>query len=546
MSRPGSADGEAETGNTAVFLVVLLLFVLVRGVNLSLAQMPFEGWDEYQHLAVAEYVHQHGAAPDYAEPVPETLFDFLRRHPHPDASARQLAGVGVRNYDGKYWNPEQETWTDSKARPGPVHMYQSQQGPLYYRFLDVVRRLLAGDDLALWADVARLFNVLFAVVSLGLWAGILARFLRGPDHYLVWIVLLMVATNSLYTYNYAHVANDAVAMLLFSLCVFVFVEFGARGDRFPILCGAVTGIVTGVAVLSKATALTLLPFAYIMFLLKAWRGPFAVHALSIIVFSTAYVLVAGLYHLESLDKYGLITGMQEALINSRHDHGVMDLVAAFDAIHFRDIKRLYFYGLLHEGGWSYLKPDSVSYRIYQVLLVLTITGTAAAALVPKYRQRLAAQSRRLFPLLLLLALTWAAMLYHGLQTIVAWGGMTARAPYALIVLPVVCIVLLGLGIFPRRVTAFFGLSYCFVFSLAYYAGTWKLVESYRRGGEAITELGDVLSQHSTLVQSYPLRLSVILELVLAAILFVMLVRRCLVPGPAPPAAFPRAKRKSPA
>ena len=101
-----------------LFPVVLFAFFAVRGLSLGAVQMPFEGWDEYQHIAVAQFVFENGSMPRLSDTVPASMWDFLRRHPHPDLSARQLPGLPVLNHSG--YIARGDKWVAPEPNPPPA------------------------------------------------------------------------------------------------------------------------------------------------------------------------------------------------------------------------------------------------------------------------------------------------------------------------------------------------------------------------------------------------------------------------------------------
>jgi hypothetical protein len=514
----------SASSSTRFFVLLLFIFVLIRGLNLSLIQLPFEGWDEYQHLAVAEYIHLNGAFPNKGALVPESMNKFLLSHPHPDFSAKSLSGIGAINYKGKAWDRNSKSWVDAKIDKSEYQtkIYQWQHGPLYYHLLSSLRYLINDLSYESWSDAGRILNVIFAAFTILLWLSILRTYTSGPDEYLVYLTGLMVASNSLYAFNYAHIANDSLAILLFTLALYMFHKLNFTGVRNDYFYVVIIGIVIGLSVITKTTAIVLLPFSFIYFIFMSIKKRDARYTYALFFFFLGYFAIAGYYHVESLQKYGLFTGMQEALVNKENNKGLTDVIGALSGFNFKSLKGIYLYGHIHQGGWSSEPANSVIVRLNKNFIWIIIALVIICSFGYKCRQGLYNNIKKYSPLLFLLLLTWAAMLYHGLQTIMAWGVMATRAPYAMAVFPIFCLVLLILGVYGKRTTLSIGLIFVTLYSLAYYSGIYQLLKLYSGTNESSDTLTYVLSHHSTLANSYPIKFALVTEVVILVALSLLL------------------------
>ena len=205
--------------------------------------------------------------------LPEEMAPFLQAHPHPDSSAEQLSAVGARNYRGQIWRPgeardsPQGEWRDdAESAPGAarVRLYQAQHGPVYYALLVGLRSAFGVRDFLVWADLARIANVLFSALTAVLWFFILRRcFSEGPARFVPYVVCLALASNSLFAFTSARVANDGLANLLGTaslLLYFTLLQGSTERPGWRQGLGFLgLGLLTGAAACTKWNALALLP-----------------------------------------------------------------------------------------------------------------------------------------------------------------------------------------------------------------------------------------------------------------------------------------------
>jgi hypothetical protein len=420
---------------------VILALAAVHGVSVAALQLPFNGWDELPHIAVAYYVHKTGHMPTPRTPMPRELVPFITAHPHPTTSLCMLRGIDARPYPGT----SPACGAEPKKR-FDLFLYQAQHGPLFYHLAAL---FCPGPDpgkMLAWVDAGRLLNVALLVCTLALWRLTLGRLLpdAGPLRWLPDGVLLLLASFSYVTYDFARFANDGLALCCGSAALAAYVAWikprGARTVRACWRPGLLGGLV-GLAVLAKATALPLVPVFAMLLALPALRRGLALRArLAALAAPAAFVLgyaaVAGAYHLPYLLRYGQLTGMQEAIYTSRRGFGFLDLLGAAGRLGYGVFRNpLTYNATVFLGGWSNLQsPD------WQNLAFKTgLAGCAlalAAALCVRGNRRLAADLVRGAPELPLLWICCAlALLFHALHSTLAWGFPTTGAWYAMAALP---------------------------------------------------------------------------------------------------------------
>lgn len=420
---------------------VILALAAVQGVSVAALQLPFNGWDELPHIAVAYYVHKTGHMPTPRTPMPRELVPFITAHPHPTTSLCMLRGIDARPYPGA----SPACGAEPKKR-FDLFLYQAQHGPLFYHLAALFCPGPEPGKMLAWVDAGRLINVALLVCTLALWRLTLGRLLpdAGPLRWLPDGVLLLLASFSYVTYDFARFANDGLALFCGSAALAAYVAWikphGACAARACWRPGLLGGLV-GLAVLAKATALPLVPVFAVLLALPALRRGLTLRArLAALAAPTAFVLgyaaVAGAYHLPYLLRYGQLTGMQEAIYTSRRGFGFLDLLGAAGRLGYGIFRNpLTYNATVFLGGWSNLQsPD------WQNLAFKTgLAGCAlalAAALCVRGNRRLAADLVRRAPELPLLWICCAlALLFHALHSTLAWGFPTTGAWYAMAALP---------------------------------------------------------------------------------------------------------------
>lgn len=470
---------------------VLLAFAGVRAVNLAVVQLPFNGWDELSHIAVAYYVREYGRMPMFLSPMPRDLKPFVEAHPHPSASLAMLRDTTAKPYPGG--DPACGVEPPRRHR---MTLYEAQHGPLYYH---VMALFPAGPDprgLLAWADTGRILNIALLLGTLFLWRRILLRVVPrdGPLAWLPDGVMLLLVSFSYVPYNFVRFANDALALFLGAAALAFYLErIKPNGQASPrqVWRWGLLGAVTGGAVLAKATSLILMPvFAAVL----AWRclagrrqevlGALACLA----VFLLGYAALAGPYHVECLLRYGQLTGMQEAVMNGFRGFGPGRLLEAAGEAGCGLIRNLLLYNCTpHQAGWSNLIAPQWINLGFKTLV--TVCGAAfCAGMARGDARRLAGKLLVGAPeMTLLLAFGTAALVFHAAHSILCWGVPTTGPWYGMLFLPVLfLLLLLGPSLWGRRTSACCLLFLVLLCNGAYMAGTY----------------GDLLTQETNLADFY--------------------------------------------
>jgi hypothetical protein len=472
--------------------------------------------------------------PRPSEKVRPAMWQFLRAHPHPDNSAQQLWGVGVRTYAGKAWSGRE--WIDPEAETVfdvPPHLYQAQHGPVYYGFLVALKRVFGLRSYLAWADAGRAANVVFGALMLVTWFLILSAVYRAEaPPLLAALVCTVVAANSLFTYNHARVANDALGNLLASATLAVYVlavsraEFFARATRGLALAAGL-GLLTGVTALTKAFGLALIPVFVVALPAVAWRRerrPGLALGLGA-VFLAAYLGAAGWYHADCLAEYGTLTGMQESVLNTAEGRSLGSIAHELPGLAYRTVKDLFIYGQYNVGGWSFLGGTGSSPRWNRRAIQIGLALLVLALLWPRSRRAELGALRARPELWLLMGALWVALIHHAFQSRLAFGVPTTNAWYAILVLPVLMLtVLLGAWSLYRPLAIVHAAVFCGVWSVAHYKSVIETMIPHQTKVEGLAEgLARIAPHHAFLHFTGPGVIG--LEFALLALLFGVVVFR---------------------
>ena len=485
------------------FAGCLFCFALFRGLSLSAALMPFEGWDEYQHVGVAQFVYENGHMPTLDDTLPPDMWPYLRSHPHPEFGYYQIKGLGGV---AKYTDPASAMAVP--ALPQPPRLYQAQHGPLFYGLMAWLKKVFSISDYSDWTDLGRGLNVFWGALSVVLWFFILRACCIRPSLRLApYCTALLMASNSLFYYNHARVANDPLAIMLASLALFIYFYVCKPrpncADRNGFILSCLLGLLTGLAVLAKTTALILLPVFFAALLWQAFsqkKGWLRAAAL-LGALLLGYLAAAAPYHLQNYARYGMMVAEQHGLHNAAKGIGLARLlVEILPALPWLDLKEALLVHL-HVGGWSfsytyynYLSP------LYKVLL-LAGWGCMAAGLWGAFKRGKAGDLvRPCWELALLGAVSLTAMVYHSVQCFADKGFQGTLPHYGTLAFPALtAFCLMGGFMFRRWLGLALSAAFWAMFNLSYYQGTFGDLLRIQTGAKALWEgLAQIAGHHGWL------------------------------------------------
>ena len=243
--------------------IAITLLVLTRGIFVLCVLPPFEGWDEYQHIAYMVYLREQRDLPSFGKAkVPDSVPEMMRRYPHSAVANTQHWRWGTKSYDA-FWD---ETKNPPVNASHKLPLYQAQQGPLYYVVALPVWIIFSklGELAQIYA--LRLLNVLFLAAAVFIFLQTLARSIPNLRHRL--IVALLVGTYPLYVITAARVTNCALSILFGAAALYYIVRaIEKRPFRYLTLAACCVGL----GILAKATMVTMIPVLMAGIVICAYR-----------------------------------------------------------------------------------------------------------------------------------------------------------------------------------------------------------------------------------------------------------------------------------
>jgi hypothetical protein len=212
---------------------------------------PFEGWDEYQHIAYIVYIKEQREIPRFGHStVPQSMKDMLQRYPHPADDSAQAGAWGAKTYN-EFWVSEHN---DVVKDVPPIPLYEGQQMPLYYLLALPFWTLFSSVSYLAGIYALRLINVLLLAAAVFIFLRTLQTCIANVTHRLV--IGLLVASAPMYLTNAARISSDALTILFGSLTLY-FTIAALRKNPFRSLVLATSFLALGI--LSKATMCMMVP-----------------------------------------------------------------------------------------------------------------------------------------------------------------------------------------------------------------------------------------------------------------------------------------------
>jgi hypothetical protein len=448
---------------------LLIAAFLARGPLYLSVFPPFEGWDEYQHLAYIAHLDETGTVPviDVLSRVTLSLRPLVLSMPHSASGSDQLQEWGARSY-ADYWDaPTPPAGKDTAASP---RLYQAQHPPLAYVLdLPIWRALKTAHPLDAIAAMRGL-NLLLMAAALVLFAGALPRLVPafGPRV----AVLALVCLHPLFFQNVARVANDglAVAAGVAGISLLVLAD-----GRTLLTRGVLAAVCIAAGIWSKQTGLTLVPALVLGVPLIGWgHGVSAGRLWRItgVVSLTLLLLVAPLW-LWNYRHYGTMIAADESLQLAARGPVLNALAASFVTLDWRTVVELLFVpGRAWVGGWSYLPAHETLAGLYRWYYSLLLAAAGVGAVLAMRRG-----VRRIEPAIVVCAatviFTALGLIYHALISHALFGRPFTNPWYFMSALPFLFVLLVrGLDTIDRRLATAAALALVVLFVAIDLHGTW--------------------------------------------------------------------------
>lgn len=369
----------ARTPSRAWWIAAGLLITafLARGPLYLSVFPPFEGWDEYQHLAYIVHLDETATMPLYESRVSLALRPLVVAMPHSPSGAEQVQEWGASSY-ADYWNaparnadPHPRTSSSSSPR-----LYQSQHPPLFY--------VLALPIWRAWGPLEaisaiRAMNLLLVAVALVLFAGALERLVPAFAPRVT--VFALVCLHPLFFQNLARVANDALA-----------VATGVAGISLLVLADGRTLVTRGLlaaaciaaSVWSKQTSLTLIPAFVLGLPLMGWAHGVPAGRVwrATSLAGGAFLLLVAPLWLWTYQHYGVILSTQDSVEIAARGSAIAALTTSFTTMAWWPvIDTLFVPGRAWVGGWSFLPMHETLAGLYRWYFSILVAAAAIGAAV---------------------------------------------------------------------------------------------------------------------------------------------------------------------
>jgi hypothetical protein len=475
---------------------LLVAAFLARGPLYLSVFPPFEGWDEYQHLAYIVHLDETGTIPAYDSRLPLALRPVVLAMPHSVSGSEQLREWGAASY-ADFWNAPPAARASVTSSP---RLYQSQQPPLAYALaLPVWRALKSPRPLdAIFA--IRAINLLLVAGSLVLFAAALTRLVPawGPRV----AVLALVCLHPLFFQNVARVANDALAVAtgiagISLLCL--------ADGRTLLSRGVLASACLAASVWSKQTSLTLIPALVLGLPLIGWAHgvpPGRLWRVTGVACAVLLLLVAPSWAWNYL-QHGTILTTQDSMELAARGSTLPALATSFITMEWRPvIDFLFVPGKAWVGGWSFLPVQPALDFLYRWYWTLLLAGSAVGGLVALRRRARPAEAAALAVCATVVIFTVLGMAYHAVLSHAAFGRAMTTPWYFMTALPFLFVLVVrGLESIDRRLATAAAAALAVLFVAIDLHGTWV------RMPEAYTAIANTALQWSRLSKIHPAVLS---------------------------------------
>jgi hypothetical protein len=360
----------------------LIAAFLARGPLYLSVLPPFEGWDEYQHLAYIVHVDETGTLPVYENRVPASLRPLVVSMPHSVSGSEQLHDWGVLSYNDFWITPRPSASSPLPASAAP-RLYQSQHPPLAYLLaLPVWHALNPVHPLDAIAAL-RALNLLNVAAALVLFAAALPRLVPafGPRV----AVLALVCLHPLFFQNVARVANDglAVATGIAGLSLLVLADGRTLASR-----GVLAAVCLAASVWSKQTSLTIMPALALLPVIgwasrvppgRVWRATGAA--------ALAFVVLTAPLWVWNYQRYGVILTTQDSVELAARGSTSSALMTAFSQVRWGSVVDMFIMpGRPWVGGWSYLAMPQALSAVHGWYWGMMLAAAAAGGVIALRRR----------------------------------------------------------------------------------------------------------------------------------------------------------------
>ncbi|WYD79520.1 MAG: hypothetical protein V8K32_09400 [Candidatus Electrothrix gigas] len=509
----------SPTENWFNFCVLLIALFLLKGVVYLSIMPPFEGWDEYQHLAYISYLDKYHERPILNNAfVSRDVLKQIVQFPVSQSMLDQTRSVGTVHYK-TFFDPA-FSGVQYNDKHHNIPLYQAQHGSLYYRLILPVTKIFSSDtNLLSKIFTLRFINILFVTASLAIILGLINQIVTQKNHAAV--IALLLICQPLLLINSARVANDAFAILTGTGVIAIGLLPSLR-NKFAF--SVITGMLIGISCWAKSISTILFPF-WICSLCISWHNKeisFKKMMLCLIVSNVIAFLILKEYFFFNIDNYGMLFVMQEAIVNSNNNRSFVDILkVSFESPMMKDIFCMW--SKVWIGGWSFLKVSNVN-NISFALIVVSFLGWAYNSFSKEKSQGVISLETSLLCFstcfFTSLALSW-----HYLQSTLAWGQATTCVWYISITLPFFLLFVYdSASHWSGRTSFIIGSLLTITYIYADIRGSLTMISFYSGGANTSEALSRIASIHPASFNTTTLLVAAALFLCLLSFLFAIVLQ----------------------
>ena len=523
----GAANALHRTRRRAWWLVAgLLIAAFLARAPLYLSVFPpFEGWDEYQHLAYIVHLDQNRTIPVVGPDtrVPSALRPLLVALPHSRWGGEQVKEWGGLSY-ADFWKAT--TPPAAGPDPGPSaspRLYQAQHPPLAYVLAWPLWRALKTAHPLEAIYAIRTMNLLLVAAALVLFAAALTRLVPAFAPRVA--VLALVCLHPLFFQNIARVANDAFALAAGVAAVSLLI---LADGRTLLTRGLLAAVCIAASIWSKQTGLTLIPALILGVPLTGWMHGVSAGRLwrvTGLVSVTLLLLVAPLW-VWSYQHYGAIITTQESIELAARGPMLAALMTSLQNLEWKAlVERLFVPGTAWVGGWSFLPMNEMLERLHGWSWGILAAGAAVGAVAAMWRG--ATSGRRTLEMkakqeaetgrlratpavtaglavcAFVVVGTTLGMIHHALVSNALFGGATTNPWYFMTALPFLFVLLVrGLEAIDRRIAIVAPAVLAALYVAIDLHGTWvQMPPAYAVTTDAVLQWSRLTSIHPAMLSS---------------------------------------------
>ena len=408
------------------WLLAIWLCFLARAFFYCAAYPIWEGFDEWAHFAVVQRMAFRGEPLVSREsPVPRDVASSLdlvplawelRTLPPPSATHDDFWRLppAERARRESLFRAIPPVWAHQDST-GNFRAYEGLQGPLYGWIMTPLLLALRQAHLATQVLLLRWFGV--TIVSLAIPLSFLACRSVFDDASPALGCAAVVAAMPGLLIDTAHVSNECVAVVLFTLLIWLSLQTVSRG--FSSARAISLGAVAGFGLLAKAYFLTALPPVAVLLIWKCRRDRRA------LLVPLTTLAIAGWWYFRNLVTVGTFSGMWETGVLPNATFA--DQLRQIPRIHWGVVIDSILFSHLWLGAWSTLTVRSWMYHFLYLLIALAGGGLMVQGI--RSRRQASAGASALAVLAMFFLAFWAGQLYHAITLFMVWGIATTLGSY---------------------------------------------------------------------------------------------------------------------